>query len=56
MFWRTNDWVYAPVFREGIGDLPGEKVIATLMICYRGPLPETQPRTDIRKLVTVINK
>ncbi|WP_186673664.1 hypothetical protein [Sporosarcina sp. BP05] len=56
MTWCTNDWVYAPVFREGIDVLPGEKVVATLMIGYREHIPEAQPRTDIRKLVKIINK
>jgi len=56
MIWRTNDWVYDPVFREGIDVQPGEKVVATLMIGYPKHTPEAQPRTDIRKLVTIINK
>ena len=55
MIWRTNDWVYDPLFREAIGVLPGEKVVATLMIGYPKHIPEAQTRTDIRELVTIIN-
>ncbi|MEK4712576.1 nitroreductase family protein [Sporosarcina sp. FSL K6-5500] len=56
MIWRTNDWVYDPAFREAIDVLPGEKVVATLMIGYPKHIPEAQPRTDIRELITIINK
>jgi len=56
MIWRTNDWVYDPVFREGIGVNTGEKVVATLMIGYPKHVPAAQARTDIRELITIINK
>jgi len=56
MIWRTNDWVYDPAFREAIDVLPGEKVVATLMIGYPKHITEAQPRTDIRELITIINK
>lgn len=56
MIWRTNDWVYDPVFREGIGVKPGEKIVATLMIGYPKFIPKPQPRTDIRDLLTIIDK
>ncbi len=25
MIWRTNDWIYNPIFREALGVKPGEK-------------------------------
>lgn len=56
MIWRTNDWVYDPVFREGIDVLPGEKVLATLMIRYPNHTPQAQPFPDIRQLVTITTK
>ena len=56
MIWRTNDWVYDPVFREGIGVLPGEKIVATLMIGYPKHIPAPRPRTDIRERLTIIDK
>lgn len=56
MIWRTNDWMYDPVFREGIGVKPGEKIVATLMIGYPKHIPSAQPRTDIRKLLTIIDR
>ena len=56
MIWRTNDWVYDPIFREGIGVKPGEKVVATLMIGYPKHIPAARPRTDIRELITIINE
>ena len=56
MIWRTNDWVYDPIFREGIGVKPGEKVVATLMIGYPKHIPAARPRTDIRDLITIINE
>ncbi|MEK4023176.1 nitroreductase family protein [Sporosarcina sp. FSL W7-1283] len=55
MIWRSNDWIYDPVFREGIGVKPGEKVVATLMIGYPKHIPEPQDRTDIRELLTIID-
>lgn len=56
MIWRSNDWVYDPVFREGIGVQPGEKVVATLMIGYAEHVPAARPRTDIRELLTIIDE
>ncbi|MCZ2260339.1 nitroreductase family protein [Sporosarcina sp. G11-34] len=56
MIWRTNDWVYDPVFREGIGASPGEKVVATLMIGYPKHVPAAGLRTGIRELITIIDK
>lgn len=54
MVWRTNEWVYSPVFREGIGVKPGEKIVATLMIGYPQHVPKAKPRTDIQEFLTVI--
>ena len=56
MIWRSNDWVYDPVFREGIGVKPGEKVVATLMIGYPKHVPAPQERTDIRESLTIIDQ
>lgn len=56
MIWRTNDWVYDPVFREAIGVKPGEKIVGTMMIGYPKHIPKTKARTDIRELVTIIDK
>ncbi len=56
MIWRSNDWVYDPVFREGIGVQQGEKVVATLMIGYAEHVPAARPRTDIRELLTIIDE
>ncbi|MFE8694750.1 nitroreductase [Cytobacillus sp. FJAT-53684] len=56
MIWRTNDWIYDPIFREEIGVAPGEKVVATLMIGYPEHIPAARARTDIRELLTIIDK
>ena len=56
MIWRTNDWVYDPIFREGIGVKAGEKIVATLMIGYPKHVPDAQSRTEIRNLIEVIDK
>ncbi|KMY54146.1 nitroreductase [Bacillus sp. FJAT-27231] len=56
MIWRTNDWVYDPVFRKAIGVAPGEKIVATLMIGYPDHVPAARPRTNIRELLTIIDK
>ena len=56
MIWRSNDWVYNPVFREAIGVSPGEKVVATMMVGYPAHVPEKQPRTDIREKLTIIDQ
>lgn len=56
MVWRTNNWVYDPVFREGIGVKPGEKIVATLMIGYPKHIPNARPRTDVREFLTVIEE
>ncbi|WP_059105404.1 nitroreductase family protein [Shouchella shacheensis] len=54
MIWRTNDWIYSPVFREAIGVKAGEKIIATLMIGYAEFVPEAKERTSIKDKLTVI--
>ncbi len=56
MIWRTNDWVYDPIFREAIGVKPGEKIVGTMMIGYPKHVPKAKERTDIRELVTIIDK
>lgn len=56
MIWRSNDWIYDPIFREGIGVKPGEKVVATLMIGYPKHIPAPQDRTDIRAKLMIIDK
>lgn len=56
MIWRTNDWIYNPVFREALGVEPGEKIVATLMIGYADFIPEAKGRTSIVDKLTVINK
>lgn len=56
MIWRTNEWVYNPIFREGIGVKPGEKIVATMMIGYPKHVPTARTRTDIRELDTIIDK
>lgn len=56
MIWRSNDWVYNPVFREALDVSPGEKVVATMMIGYPAHVPEKQPRTDIREKLEIIDQ
>ena len=56
MIWRSNDWIYNPIFRDAIGVAPGEKVVATLMIGYPKHVPEKQERTDIREKLTIIEE
>lgn len=56
MIWRTNEWVYNPVFREAIGVKPGEKIVGTMMIGYPKHVPKATERTDIRELVAIIDK
>lgn len=55
MIWRSNDWIYDPVFREAIGVGPGEKIVATMMMGYPAHIPEKQPRTDIREKLEIID-
>ncbi|MTD31376.1 nitroreductase [Planomicrobium sp. YIM 101495] len=56
MIWRSNDWIYDPVFREAIGVKPGEKIVATMMIGYAAHVPEKRERTDVREKMVVIDK
>ena len=56
MIWRSNDWVYNPVFRTAIGFAPAEKIVATMMIGYPQHVPEQGQRTDIRNKLTIIDK
>ncbi|MDQ0271857.1 nitroreductase family protein [Cytobacillus purgationiresistens] len=56
MIWRTNDWIYNPVFRDAIGVKPGEKVIATLMIGYAEHVPEAKSRTSIMDKLKIISE
>jgi len=56
MIWRSNDWIYDPVFREAIGVHPGEKIVATMMIGYPQHVPEKRERTDIREKLIIINE
>ena len=55
MVWRTNDYIYDPVFREAIGVKRGEKIVATLMIGYAEHIPEPKERTSIREKLTVVS-
>ncbi|MDN5709195.1 MAG: nitroreductase [Planococcus sp. (in: firmicutes)] len=56
MIWRSNDWIYNPVFREAIGVQPGEKIVATMMMGYPAHVPEKQARTDIREKLEIIDQ
>lgn len=56
MIWRSNDWIYNPVFREAIGVQPGEKIVATMMIGYPQHVPEKRERTDIREKLQIISE
>lgn len=56
MIWRSNDFVYDPVFREGLDVKPGEKIVATLMIGYPKHVPEPQKRTDIKEFLTIFDQ
>nr|WP_269801479.1 nitroreductase family protein [Planococcus sp. MB-3u-03] len=56
MIWRSNDWIYDPVFREAIGVQPGEKIVATMMMGYPAHVPEKQARTDIREKLEIIDQ
>lgn len=53
MIWRTNDWIYDPVFRKNIGVKDGEKIVATLMIGYPQHVPKEKPRTNIEEMLTI---
>lgn len=55
MIWRTNDWIYDPVFRKSIGVKDGEKIVATLMIGYPNHVPEAKPRTNIEEMLIIKN-
>lgn len=55
MIWRTNDWIYDPVFRKSIGVKDGEKIVATLMIGYPKHVPEAKPRTNIEEMLIIKN-
>ncbi|WDF04509.1 nitroreductase family protein [Shouchella hunanensis] len=54
MIWRTNDWIYDPIFREAIGVESGEKIIGTLMIGYADFVPEAKERTSIKDKLTIV--
>ncbi|HSP21070.1 MAG TPA: nitroreductase [Planococcus sp. (in: firmicutes)] len=56
MIWRSNDWVYNPVFRNALGIAPAEKIVATMMIGYPQHVPEQGERTDIRNKLQIIDK
>ncbi|WKA58839.1 nitroreductase [Planococcus shenhongbingii] len=56
MIWRSNDWIYDPVFREAVGVAPGEKIVATMMIGYPDHIPEKRERTDIREKLDIISE
>ncbi|WZP41579.1 nitroreductase [Planococcus maritimus] len=56
MIWRSNDWIYNPVFREAIGVEPGEKIVATMMMGYPAHVPEKRARTDVREKLEIIDQ
>lgn len=56
MIWRSNDWIYDPVFKEAVGIKADEKIIGTLMIGYPAHVPEVQERTDVREFLTLIDQ
>lgn len=56
MVWKTNDYNWNPLYREGIGVKPGEKVVGTLHMGYfeNEMARRARPRTPVSSLVTLV--
>ena len=54
--WNTEPVIYSPVFRDAIGVMPGEKVVAILQFGYAEKTPLVRERTSIDEKLTIIDK
>lgn len=56
MVWKTNDYNWNPLYREGIGVKPGQKVVGTLHMGYFDParVRRARPRTPVSELLTLV--
>lgn len=56
MVWKSNPYMYNPKFRDAVGVLPGEKIVAALHIGYPRIIPPAVPRTPASEKLTVVDR
>ena len=55
VFWKSDAYLTLPSFREAVGVLPGEKIVAILHVGYPEMIPNSRPRTSVEEKITLIN-
>lgn len=50
--WKTPPWIDAPKFRQALGVLPGERILAMVQFGYYDELPKAKARTPISEKIT----
>lgn len=51
--WKTPDYLDSPAFREAIGAVSGERIIAMLQLGYFDELPKAVERKKSKEIVTI---
>jgi nitroreductase len=54
MIWSTMEFIYSPVFYEGIGVKSGERVVGILHMGYFDKTPKPRTRTPAEQKITIL--
>ncbi|THF75867.1 nitroreductase family protein [Cohnella fermenti] len=52
--WKTNEWNWEPLFLQGVGVRPHERIVGTLHMGYFDKVPKAKPRTSVEDLLTIV--
>ncbi|MDU5111054.1 MAG: nitroreductase [Clostridium sp.] len=55
VFWKSDGYITLPAFREAVGVVPGEKIVAILHVGYPDMTPKAQERTKVSEKITLID-
>lgn len=55
VFWKSDGYLTLPSFREAVGVVPGEKIVAILHVGYPDMIPKAQERTKVSEKITLID-
>lgn len=56
VLWKTDAFIDAPTFRNGLGVKPGEKVAALLQVGYPEIVPKVVERANISERIKLVDK
>ncbi|MGG4143448.1 nitroreductase [Paenibacillus algorifonticola] len=54
MVWSTLECIHSPIFCEGLGVKPGERIVGILHMGYYDKIPKAKTRTPAEKKLTVL--